>query len=374
MSGPLPTATDHRADLLQALRQPASALALSLRGWEDLVRLARHAAVLGRLAAALEAGGLLDQVPAAPRAHLEATMLLARAQHAEVRRECAYIHQALAHLDEPPVLLKGAAYVMAGLPAAAGRLFSDIDILVPHAQLAAVEIGLGRFGWITTHHDAYDQRYYREWMHELPPLEHSVRGTVIDAHHTILPLTARLQPPVQRLFEQALPVEGGFRILAPADMVLHSIVHLFHNEELSHGLRDLSDIDLLLRHFSRSETDWVALVDRGRELGLQRPLWYGLHSVARILGTPVPPQVLRRAAGGSPGRAMSTLMDALWWRALRPQHPMAAPAGTSVALFLLYLRAHWLRMPPLLLARHLSIKAWRRLRADDNHAAGAAAP
>ncbi|NUP85150.1 MAG: hypothetical protein HUU30_05275 [Burkholderiaceae bacterium] len=69
---------------------------------------------------------------------------------------------------------------------------------------------------------------------------------------------------------------------------------------------------------------------------------------------------------------MSTLMDALWWRALRPQHPMAAPAGTSVALFLLYLRAHWLRMPPLLLARHLSIKAWRRLRGDDSPTAAAA--
>jgi hypothetical protein len=26
------------------------------------------------------------------------------------------------------------------------------------------------------------------------------------------------------------------------------------------------------------------------------------------------------------------------------------------------MRAHWLRMPPLMLARHLAIKAWRRVR------------
>jgi hypothetical protein len=31
-----------------------------------------------------------------------------------------------------------------------------------------------------------------------------------------------------------------------------------------------------------------------------------------------------------------------------------------VARWLLYLRAHWVRMPPLMLARHLSYKAYLR--------------
>jgi hypothetical protein len=31
-------------------------------------------------------------------------------------------------------------------------------------------------GWAATHHDAYDQRYYRQWMHELPPMQPYARG------------------------------------------------------------------------------------------------------------------------------------------------------------------------------------------------------
>ena len=54
------------------------------------------------------------------------------------------------------------------------------------------------------------------------------------------------------------------------------------------------------------------------------------------------------------------MMDSLWLRALRPQHPSCAAAGSSVALGALYVRAHWLRMPPLQLARHLATKAVMR--------------
>ncbi len=86
-------------------------------------------------------------------------------------------------------MLKGAAYLVADLPSSAGRLFSDVDILVPKPRLPEVESHLTMHGWMTTHHSGYDQRYYRERMHELPPMEHVHRGTTIDVHHTILPET-----------------------------------------------------------------------------------------------------------------------------------------------------------------------------------------
>ena len=44
-------------------------------------------------------------------------------------------------------------------------------------------------GWSHMKADEYDQHYYREWMHELPPLQHKERGTVVDLHHGILPVT-----------------------------------------------------------------------------------------------------------------------------------------------------------------------------------------
>jgi hypothetical protein len=56
---------------------------------------------------------------------------------------------------------------------------------------------------------------------------------------------------------------------------------------------------------------------------------------------------------------MRLLMDSIWHRALRCPHPSAALAGSAAARFALYVRGHWLRMPPGMLARHLTIKALR---------------
>jgi hypothetical protein len=61
------------------------------------------------------------------------------------------------------------------------------------------------------------------------------------------------------------------------------------------------------------------------------------------------------------------LMDALYLRALRPAHHLADDRFTPLARWLLYVRGHWLRMPPHLLAWHLGRKSVRRtLGLDDN--------
>jgi hypothetical protein len=51
-------------------------------------------------------------------------------------------------------------------------------------------------------------------------------------------------------------------------------------------------------------------------------------------------------------------MDRLFGRALLPAHASCDDTWTPSARFLLYIRANWLRMPPLLLARHLLHKAF----------------
>jgi len=354
---------DLPADLVvYALRHTGDLPRWSLPQWERLVRQARHGDLLARIAVQIDALGLTDQVPPQPRSHLDATRRLAAAQREEVLREVGHLRQALSALGVPVLLLKGAAYLAAHLPAAAGRMCSDTDILVPKSRLPEVESALMMHGWMTTHHSAYDQRYYREWMHELPPMEHIRRRTVVDVHHTILPETARLKPDASKLIAASRPIPGldGVRVLAPVDMVLHSMTHLLHNEELSHGLRDLSDLDLLLRHFGQASGFWEELVERAREMDHARPLHYGLRCAYRILGTPVPERTLAEAAHAAPGGPLSPMMDALWWRALGSQHATAAPPLTGAALFVLYVRAHWMRMPPMLLARHLAIKAWKR--------------
>src|SRR5690606_29818819 len=122
-----------------------------------------------------------------------------------------------------------------------GRFSSDIDILVDRAELQLAEATLMAAGWEPMKIAAYDQRYYRDWMHELPPLRHGERGTVIDVHHTILPLTSRLKPDAARLVAAARPVDGVIHVLDAPDMLLHSAVHLFQDGEIRGYLRDLLD-------------------------------------------------------------------------------------------------------------------------------------
>jgi hypothetical protein len=346
----------------RALRDPAACAGLTLAQWEVLIPQARSANLLARLATSLAAAQLLDRIPSAPRAHLDAGLVVAAAQRAAARREIAHIRAALAPTGVDIVLLKGSAYLMANLPTARGRMFSDIDILVPRARLPEVEAALMLGGWATTHHHPYDQRYYRQWMHELPPMQHVGRSTVIDVHHAILPETARAKPDSEKLLAAAIPLAGEprLKVLAPADMVLHSATHLFFNEVFDQGLRDLADLDSLLRHFASTPQFWAGLVARARELDLTRPLHYGLRYTQRILGTPIPADVIPLMEHGKPGRLVGRGMDSLFARALRPDHPDAGDSLTPAARYMLYVRGHWLRMPPLMLVRHLATKALRR--------------
>jgi len=277
-----------------------------------------------------------------------------------MRWEIQQIREAVEPMGIPLVLLKGGAYLQAGLPAAEGRLFSDIDILVPRPRLDEVESRLGSRGWLSTHLDEYDQHYYRQWMHEIPPIMHIKRGSVIDLHHNILPPTAKLHPDPQMLLDAAIQLDnrGDLFRLCDADLVLHSATHLFHDGELEHGLRDLVDLDGLLRHFSAITDFWGILVGRAEELDLQRPLYYALRYTSQQLNTPVPEVTMAAVSKHAPPSPLASLMDLLFRRALAPDHPSCSDGLTGASRLALYIRSHYLRMPLHLLIPHLWHKAF----------------
>jgi hypothetical protein len=343
-----------------SLRDPGILDSLTVPEWDRLLRRARRAGVLSRLAVLAQAKLTDNGLPERVRDHLLSAGLVAAHHERTIRWEVGRIRRALRPTGQRFVLLKGAAYVIAGLPAGAGRLASDVDILVPKAKLDVVENALIGAGWEAMKLDPYDQRYYRRWMHELPPLRHATRKNVIDVHHTILPETARLRPDGSKLLASAVRIDEEISVLAPEDMVLHTATHLFADGDLAGGLREVIDLDALLRHFGSTEREfWERLVPRSEELHLQRPLFYGLRVCGRLLRTPIPPGVVEAAKIGQPMWPATAVMDALADRALLPDTEGNA-WGTGAALWFLYLRSHWLRMPPWQLAQHLTRKTYRR--------------
>ncbi|MCP3867843.1 MAG: nucleotidyltransferase family protein [Gammaproteobacteria bacterium] len=346
--------------LTETLRNPALANRYSATEWDLLIRQARSARLLGYLAQSfLEQNGKQVNVPDYARYHLESAQWSVKRQNEALDWEFKLLKQVFRDDAIPIIALKGGAYVLADLPISRGRLFHDIDIMVPREAIEKVETRLQAHGWKTTHNNAYDQRYYRQWMHELPPMTHRERETVLDIHHSILPLTARIHPDAGKLIENATPDPENRGILwfAPEDMVLHSMTHLFHDGELENGLRDLVDIESLLSHFGKEEAFWSRLCERALILQLTRPLFYGLQYARLILGTHVPQETIETVAPWGPGRMVRKLMDLLFTEALLPAHHSCHSRTTGTARWLLFVRAHYLRMPLRLLLPHLIHKA-----------------
>ncbi|MCW8889718.1 MAG: nucleotidyltransferase family protein [Sedimenticola sp.] len=348
--------------LLRILQKPSISSTYDDQQWDLLIRQARSAGLLAHLYHRFINADVFDSIPQKVKHHLNSEFILSNRQHDAARWEISQIQQALEELGLPIVLLKGAAYLQTGLPSSSGRFFSDIDILVPRTILIDTEQRLERWGWYTTHHDEYDQKYYRKWMHEIPPLQHITRKSTIDVHHNILPLTARLHPDPEKLIASSVQINEEFElyVLCPEDMVLHSATHLFHDGELEHGLRDLVDLDRLLRHFGEDDEYWERLVNRSVELELSRPLYYALHYTSAILKTPVPEAILKSDKLDRPSAPMAFLMDKLLMRALMPAHHSCDDWFTGTARWLLYIRSHYLRMPIHLLIPHLFHKSFIR--------------
>jgi len=233
-----------------------------------------------------------------------------------------------------------------------------VDLMLPEADLESIEAHLNRCGWRSADLSPYDQNYYRNWTHELPPLMHVEREVEIDLHHNILPRTARLNPAAEELLQAAKPLPGScYRVLSDEDMVLHAMTHLMFSDDLADKLRDLVDIDCLLRHFASSdESFWQQLLTRAEKLDLARPAYYSLRYARHLLRCPVPESVLDATLPWAPPAPIVWLMDRLVPRALYPLHPEHSSQLTGFCRLLLFIRSHWIRMPSWLLVYHLSYK------------------
>jgi hypothetical protein len=343
--------------VVAALRDPDGLLNYSPRDLDLTIRSLRRAQLLGRIAARLRDRSLLDRLPVQARDALLGALAVADARARIARWELSRVTTALASLTAVPLIaLKGCAYLLAGLPNANGRVFADVDMLVPEANLDEVAAELSANGWQMLTLTPYDENYYRVWSHELPPMKHVERDVELDLHHSVAMRTSRLQPDAALLVAAASRLSGSrLSVLSPIDMVLHVMTHLFFSTEMDDSLRELVDIDDLLRHFGATDpTFWEGFWPRAQQLGLTRPAFYGLRYGASLLGTPVPESAMAASAVHGPGALAQWLMDRLVPAALFPQHPSRRSSAVSLARVILFLRLHWVRMSPLLLIRHIA--------------------
>lgn len=354
--------------LVLALRDPGASAGFDAATWTGVLTAARAEQLIGSLAHRLSG---LD-VPPKVAAILADARDSAEQGRTQALWEAEMARRALAPLGIPVVLLKGTAYVAAGLAAGQGRSIGDLDILIPRESLDVAERALLAAGWEWVKPDPYDDAYYRQWMHELPPLIHRDRDRMIDVHHTILPLTAKPKPDATALIEYSVGLSDGLRlgpsidwsdrlrespglrVLSPAGMIVHAAAHLIADGDMAGGLRNLWDIDRLFREFADGDPQFtLTVLEEEWQHGLYPHVRRALRLACQIFGTP-----LQSSEPLNSERFVERPIDRLFRGRVLARDGWGRQTRAATR-FGFYVRSHALRMPPGMLVRHLWIK-WRR--------------
>ncbi len=331
--------------LISLLRLPSLVSGLTEDHWNAIVDEGRKTQLLGPLAVRLLAADVFEQVPQAVQRHLALAELTARRRSEAAMWEVAAMRRAV----DPAislVLLKGCAYVACQDANAGGRVFSDVDVMVRRQDLPLLESALVAVGWKPSRVNEYDHAYYRNWMHEVPPMAHVRRHTVVDLHHAINPPISRYYVNPDKLFECLVEVQPGVFVLGALDRVIHCALHLLQEGDSQKLVRDLYDLHLLRQQHAHTVDNLFQLQARAKELGVQQLLAIALGAA----------QTLFAPDDSSKAQRSGWFADCVVHAARHAHQPGSWPGVLAGQVVLGY--SHWIKMPLYLLLPHLTRKAW----------------
>lgn len=172
-----------------------------------------------------------------------------------IQAQLADIDRTLQRAGLSGVALKGAAELLAPLrrdPAA--RFLSDLDILLPEADLHRAVDLFHDLGAVSQVEDEINQRGHHHleplWHHEWTVILELHRGLGTDAARGILPAEAVLH-------EAGASGLSALRVPSPAHRLAHAVLHAqispprFTERALS--LRDLVEVEVMMRHLTEDQ-------------------------------------------------------------------------------------------------------------------------
>lgn len=344
-----------RAFLCQYLTDYSLPADFSDKQYHALMRVLIHSQLHGSVASHLNS---FESYPLPFQRHLTSILTFSQAQNVQVVRACNIIAKDLAPLNAPVLLLKGAAYIAAKKNNARGRLISDIDILVAKEKLDKVEDLLLGSGWIVKELDDFDEKYYRQWSHELPPYTHLETGLTLDIHHNLLPGSAGKSIDVQNIIDSSQVTPFGLNVPSDEYLILHSAIHLLLNDDIEKGLRDCLDLHLLIKHYA-AERDLAFLHDVFAQSGCEDEYYILLLLLNRLFGQGAINYTQKSTPAFNENKYASIVDDLE--KAVFPASEYLVDSKNTMARFKVYLRGHLSKMPLHLLIKHLSFKSYRTI-------------
>ncbi|MFT5839052.1 MAG: hypothetical protein ACI9UT_001554 [Flavobacteriales bacterium] len=342
------------ADVCQAFTAPRSTLAFTPKKWQQLVLILRHQQLLACYSAMFKQAGIFEQLPTQTQRHFLNADVLAENHKKQVLFEASELKRELGDKQQYLIFLKGAGYTLSGAQVGDTRIYNDIDILADKKSIDVIEKRLCLLGWLSEELTEHDEKYYRKWAHEIPPLRHGKRGTIVDVHHNIVPIISGRHVDADKFASNSVSTPDGFQILSFSAMTLHSLIHLFFNEDVEKGYRDLIDIHTLMTANNHKEF-WLPLITLAKQTGFELELFLACRYVQKTFQTDIPDFVQDKISEFCPWNIK--FLDFMYDKTLKPNHPLCRPRFFSVAEFMILIRGHFQKMPLHILIYHLLCKS-----------------
>ena len=341
------------------IAEPQKTQLLSASDWEILLWILDTARLEAWLFAQIKQHSTSCILPPTVVSRLTSATIYAERQQQQVRFECQTIASLLAEKQIEPLFLKGAAYVISSQFYSAGRVCSDIDALVQHNDLETSERHLKMNMWLSQEVDDYDDKYYREYAHEIPPMMQSERGTVLDLHHNLfLPVSGRA-PNISQFWALRTRNENGLSTLKPAAALVHSMIHLLMNEEVTYGLRDCLDMQSIIDTHN-SESFWLEV----STLVVDNDFTHEYQLLLLLLDSLFGRETVKQQILAQQITADTKTRFWLWCyrKAVMPDHPQLCNPYAGVARAAVYCRGHSQKMPLATLLKHSTVKLYKAVR------------
>lgn len=287
------------------MTNPGYAADVTLADWDEVIPFANHCELLPQLTAKLVSHESSETLPVGVQTRLQREDQINRFYEMTHTFELDELARLLGERCTRLVLLKGGAYSRSGQAWARGRRSTDVDLLVRENELDTVAETLSSNGYVTDDElTERDQRYYRRWLHELPPLKHSYRLIEIDVHFRLLPLGDPKTFPVDDLIDRSVAIPSTkYYWLDPIHRVIHACTNLAHIGEARRALRDLWDTRFLVEgEYLTCPIDWQQLGDEVRSLGLEREVSTVLLLGQELVDLTIPDDWTTEFVGKSPNQ------------------------------------------------------------------------
>ena len=205
--------------------------------------------------------------------------------------------------DIEPAVLKGMAMGEVLYHNLALRPTTDLDLLVPHADVSKVKAALLALGFEDQGLAAEEQPHLRGEVALHASLLAGELRFGVDVHWRLAQHPAVMfHLAAEDWLPRSVPATIAgvpVRVLCPADALLHAAIHLFWHHLGTWHLVWLSDVDLLLRNHGAA-WDWSALAARAQALRTLLPLQATLRLAHTWFDTPLPDGALAALAALSP--------------------------------------------------------------------------